>query len=99
MGVRRFEELIAWQLADELHRQVVAFSDGAPANEDRDFCNQICGSPRHHYTRPRITSTRHETGASSPKAKHLELIRLTLRALKANTRLQQALRQNKGNGS
>jgi hypothetical protein len=27
MGVRRFEELVAWQLANELHRQVVEFSD------------------------------------------------------------------------
>jgi four helix bundle protein len=30
------------------------------------------------------------------ESRHLELIRLTLRALKANTRLQQALRQKQG---
>ena len=124
MGVRRFEELIAWQLADELHRQVLEFSDNAPASEDRDFCNQIRRATRSaranvaegfgryyrgefvRYLRIAAASL-HETKDHLHEArdrrfvtegKHLELIRLTLRALKANTRLQQALQQKRRDG-
>jgi hypothetical protein len=41
VGVRRFEDLIAWQLADELHREILEFTATPPAANDRDFCNQI----------------------------------------------------------
>jgi len=46
VGVRRFEDLIAWQLADELHREVLAFTATPPAANDRDFCNQIRSATR-----------------------------------------------------
>lgn len=46
MGVRRFEDLIAWQLSRELRDEVVAFSARDPACRDRKFCDQILGSAR-----------------------------------------------------
>jgi len=46
VGVRRFEDLIAGQLADELHREILAFTAAPPAANDRDFCNQIRSATR-----------------------------------------------------
>jgi four helix bundle protein len=41
MGVRDFRDLVAWQLADELRREVIAFTAKEPACRDFKFCNQI----------------------------------------------------------
>jgi len=44
MGVRRFEELDAWKLADELKKRVYALLDRGDARRDRRFCEQIMES-------------------------------------------------------
>jgi len=41
MGARRFEDLIAWQLARELERETWAFTAKHPADRDVKFCQQI----------------------------------------------------------
>ena len=41
MGIKDFRDLVAWQLADELRREVIAFTDKPPAARDFKFCNQI----------------------------------------------------------
>jgi hypothetical protein len=40
VGARRFQELAAWQLADELRRDVVAFCEKPPACHHGKFCDQ-----------------------------------------------------------
>ena len=46
MGVRRFEDLIAWQLASVLVDEVFAFTARSPCVHDRKFCDQIRDSSR-----------------------------------------------------
>ncbi len=46
MAARTYRELICWQLADELKREVIAFTDTNPAKSDRDFCQDIRDSAR-----------------------------------------------------
>jgi four helix bundle protein len=46
VGVRRFEDLFAWQLAYELQQQVFAFTANPPAVRDFKFCDQIRESSR-----------------------------------------------------
>ena len=46
MGVRRFEELRCFQLAEELKRRVYAITSAPPTSHDRKFCDQIRGSAR-----------------------------------------------------
>ena len=41
MGVRRFEDLVAWQLAWDLREKVFAFTDKPRAARDVKFCGQI----------------------------------------------------------
>ena len=41
MGVRRYRDLLAWQLADQLKREVYALVESSPAKHDRRFCDQI----------------------------------------------------------
>ena len=41
MGVRDFRDLVTWQLADELRREVIAFTGKEPVSRDFKFCNQI----------------------------------------------------------
>jgi four helix bundle protein len=41
MGVRRYEDLVAWQLANELKQNVYALVDRTSARDDRKFCDQI----------------------------------------------------------
>jgi four helix bundle protein len=41
MGARAYQELEAWQLADDLRREVIAMSAKAPACEDFRFCNNL----------------------------------------------------------
>jgi four helix bundle protein len=41
MAVHRFEDLICWQLAYELRREVFAFTATPPASRDFKFCDQI----------------------------------------------------------
>ena len=43
-GVRRYEDLDAWQLADELKREVYALTDSGPAAKDFEFRDQIRNS-------------------------------------------------------
>ncbi len=38
MGVYHFTELIAWQLADAVRQQVIAFTSAPPCSNDRRFC-------------------------------------------------------------
>ena len=40
-GARRYEDLIVWQLAHELQREVFALTETGPASRDFKFCNQI----------------------------------------------------------
>jgi four helix bundle protein len=40
-GVRRYEDLEAWQLADELKREVYALTATGAASRDLRFCEQI----------------------------------------------------------
>jgi len=46
MGAKHFTELRCWQLANELKREVYAFTANDPARRDRDFCDDIRGSAR-----------------------------------------------------
>jgi four helix bundle protein len=46
MGARHFAELRCWQLANELKREVYAFTAIEPARRDRDFCDDIRASAR-----------------------------------------------------
>jgi four helix bundle protein len=46
MGVDRFEDLIAWQLADELQTEIIEFTSHLPASRDYEYCNQIRDSIR-----------------------------------------------------
>ena len=39
-GVRRYEDLVCWQLSYELHKRVVAFCVTEPAKRDWKFCTQ-----------------------------------------------------------
>jgi four helix bundle protein len=41
MTIRRFQDLIAWQLSRELERKVFAFTDRPVVRRDSDFCDQI----------------------------------------------------------
>jgi four helix bundle protein len=43
-GVRRYEDLEAWQLADALKRDVYALVADGPASRDFEFCRQIRAS-------------------------------------------------------
>ena len=43
-GVRRYEDLEAWQIADELKREVYALTETGPASNDLEFRNQIRAS-------------------------------------------------------
>jgi four helix bundle protein len=46
MGVRRFEDLIAWQLADQLQTGIIEFTSHPPASRDFKYCDQIRDSIR-----------------------------------------------------
>ena len=46
MGVRRFEDLIAWRLAYDLEQEIFAFTAKSPAVRDVTFCAQIQDSSR-----------------------------------------------------
>jgi four helix bundle protein len=41
MGARRYQDLVAWQLARELERSVFAFTATSPAAKDFEYCRQI----------------------------------------------------------
>jgi four helix bundle protein len=43
-GVRRHEDIVAWQLAKELERRVWTFTASPPANRNVAFCQQIRSS-------------------------------------------------------
>jgi four helix bundle protein len=46
MGVRRIEDLVAWQLAFKLQEEVFAITDHGPAWRDDKFRNQIRDAAR-----------------------------------------------------
>jgi four helix bundle protein len=46
MGVSRFEDLIAWQLADQLQTVIFEFTSQPPASRDFKYCDQIRDSIR-----------------------------------------------------
>jgi four helix bundle protein len=46
MRVRRFQDLVAWQLCYTLKCEVVAFTAMDPVSRDFDFCDQIRDSSR-----------------------------------------------------
>lgn len=46
MGVRRYEDLVVWQLSQVLLRRVICISDRLPARRDLDFCQQLRRSTR-----------------------------------------------------
>jgi hypothetical protein len=46
MVARRFEDLIAWQVAHELQREVFAFIARSDVSRDFKFCDQIRESTR-----------------------------------------------------
>jgi four helix bundle protein len=41
MGVNDFRDLVVWQLADELRREIVAFTEHGPASRDFKYRDQI----------------------------------------------------------
>src|SRR5919106_4008018 len=41
MGVRRFDELIAWQLGMRLHRWILEFSTRPSVTRNRRYCDQL----------------------------------------------------------
>ena len=41
MGVTDFRDLVTWQLADELRREVIAFTENKSVARDFRFCNHI----------------------------------------------------------
>jgi four helix bundle protein len=41
MAVRRYQDLVAWQLAHEMKVKVYALIDETQARDDRKFCDQI----------------------------------------------------------
>jgi hypothetical protein len=45
-GVHRFEDLIAWQLEDELRREVFAFTEDGKAARDFKYRDQIRDAAR-----------------------------------------------------
>jgi len=46
VGVRRFEDLVAWQLSSELQQEVFSFTATTPTSRDFKFCDQIRESSR-----------------------------------------------------
>ena len=113
MGVRKFEDLVVWQLSWKLQQDVFAFTATKPASLDRDFCNQIRDSSRsaprniaegfaRYYPKEFIRFLRIAVGSLQETRNHLldahdrgylpkpeldRLVRLSLRAFKAATRL------------
>jgi four helix bundle protein len=118
MIARRFEDLIAWQLAEQLQHEIDAYIAKPPAARDVKYCDQIRESSRSATRntaegfgryRPKpfahflliAAGSLHETknhlhtglqrrylGPSD----HERLLRLTLRAIKANAGLVRYLR-------
>jgi len=41
MGAKRYQDLVAWQLANELKKKVYALIDASSARDDRKFCDQL----------------------------------------------------------
>ena len=41
MGAHTYQELGAWQLADDVRREAIAFLDRPPARDDFRFCNNL----------------------------------------------------------
>jgi four helix bundle protein len=46
MSIQRFEDLIVWQLADRLQKEIFEFTSHPPASRDFKYCDQIRDSIR-----------------------------------------------------
>ena len=46
MGVKRFEDLVVWQLATQLLELVILITERDPARQDRRFCDQLRSAAR-----------------------------------------------------
>jgi four helix bundle protein len=46
MKVERFEDLIVWQLSDQLQKEIFEFTSHPPASRDFKYCDQIRDSIR-----------------------------------------------------
>jgi four helix bundle protein len=46
VGVRRFEDLVVWQLANQLHLALVKIADGPAGRRDLRFFDQLLGASR-----------------------------------------------------
>ena len=114
---RRFEDLVAWQLAHQLKERVFEFTAQPPVSRDARYCDQIRDSARsaarntaegfgRYYPKEFSRFLRIAAGSLNETKNHLhealdrtyltpepheQLVRLTLRALKANLRLQRYL--------
>jgi len=56
MRIDRFQDLFVWQIADELRREIIAFTDRDPAAKDFKFRDQIeTRSRRRVETRGRVS--------------------------------------------
>src|SRR3989442_10647226 len=121
MVARRFEDLIAWQLAYELQQLVFAFTASGPVSRDFKYCDQIRESSRSamrntaegfgRYTPAEFArflriaaGSLHETKSHLRDgldrgyldgAHHEQLVRLSLRAIKANNHLARYLKTSK----
>ena len=117
MGVRRFEDLIAWQLAFELQREVFAFTaigvvwrDVKYREQSRDSSASATRNTAEGFGRFRPTEfarfleiahgsldeTKHHLHDGHARgylvaSEHDRLVKLTIRALAANTRLMKYL--------
>jgi four helix bundle protein len=112
--VTRFEDLDAWQLADELEQEIFAFTSSGPASRDFGFRDQIRDSIRsvkrntaegfgRFYPKEFLKFLRTAAGSLHETKNHLHdalkrryidaerhkrLVRINVRAISANDRLQ-----------
>jgi four helix bundle protein len=114
--VTRFEDLDAWQLADELEQEIFAFTSSGPASRDLGFRDQIRDAIRsvkrntaegfglgRFYPKEFLRFLRTAAGSLHETKNHLHdalirgyidgdrhtrLVRINVRAISANDRLQ-----------
>jgi four helix bundle protein len=117
-GVKKLEDLVAWQLAWELKQRVYAFTETGPASRDFKFCDDVRRAARsapfntsegfYRYLPPEfrrfLRFARGSLGEVKDQLRHAreekylnesefnDLLRLTKRAIGANTKLQNYLR-------
>lgn len=87
MGVHHFTQLIAWQLADDIRREVLAYTAKSPCRADRRFCSDARASLAE--TQDHLISAFH--GEHVDEETFHRIWQLTVRAIKANEGLQRYL--------